>query len=146
IAGPGSGYHGGMSASRAFPLRLTAAGATDIGRRRKHNEDAVLLRPDLNLYLLADGAGGHNAGNLASALAVTSIANSCEAAVESAGPHDKMEVDDFGLWVQARRLAVAVQKANRDIVEIAKTAKERKGMGSTIVAALFAPASAMLHL
>ena len=135
-----------MSASRSFAFRLVAAGATDIGRRRKHNEDAILLRPDLNLFLLADGAGGHNAGNVASALATTSIANFFEVPVGGAVVPERVEVDDFGLWVAARRLAIAVQKANRDIVEIAKTSKQRKGMGSTIVAASLSPTSGMLHL
>ena len=57
-----------------LPLHIVAAGATDIGRVRVHNEDAVLLRPDLDLYILADGAGGHNAGNVASAPNATRIA------------------------------------------------------------------------
>ena len=40
-----------------LPLQVVAAGATDIGKVRVHNEDAILLRPDLDLYILADGAG-----------------------------------------------------------------------------------------
>src|SRR2546425_6864342 len=51
-----------------------AAGATDIGQR-EHDEDHILIRPELGLFLLADGAGGHNAGNVASALAPTTVAN-----------------------------------------------------------------------
>src|SRR6478736_6409660 len=80
-------------ATRAWlPLEIAAAGATDIGKTRQHNEDAVLLRPDLCLYVLADGAGGHNAGNVASAIATTSIANYIERfAGESLG-----EIDPFG--------------------------------------------------
>jgi len=49
-------------------LELHAAGDTHIGRR-EHNEDTILIRPDMALYVLADGAGGENAGNVASALA-----------------------------------------------------------------------------
>src|SRR5690606_22128725 len=56
------------------PVRVEAAGDTHIGGR-SHNEDAILLRPDLNLYLVADGAGGQNAGNVAASLAISTIAH-----------------------------------------------------------------------
>ncbi|MEO6601439.1 MAG: hypothetical protein ABIQ16_16300 [Polyangiaceae bacterium] len=56
-------------------LVLQAGGATDVGKRRSHNEDAVLTREDLSLYLVADGAGGHNAGEVASALCARSMSN-----------------------------------------------------------------------
>jgi serine/threonine protein phosphatase PrpC len=115
-----------------LPLKLDAYGSVDIGRRRKHNEDAVLLRPDLLVYVLADGAGGHNAGNVASALATTSVANffeTTEAAMAGAP-----DVDRFGLSKGERRLAAAIQRANRDIVDISKTSNKHKGMGTTIVA------------
>jgi PPM family protein phosphatase len=46
-------------------LKLVASGATDIGQRRSCNEDRFLIRDELGLYLLADGAGGHDAGDLA---------------------------------------------------------------------------------
>jgi len=125
-------------------LKIVAAGATDIGRTRKHNEDAVLLRPDLHLYLLADGAGGHDAGNVASALATTSIAHSFETSQPEA--ETKPEFDEFGLPTGARRLARAIQKANRDIVDIAKASNRHRGMGSTVVAAAASPKSGLLHI
>src|SRR5450755_4514668 len=89
-----------------LPLTLTAAGATDIGKIRRHNEDSILLRPDLALFILADGAGGHNAGNVASALATTAIANFFEATGHGAVEPD---LDAFGLAIAARRLATALQ-------------------------------------
>src|SRR4051812_11872584 len=92
------------------PLRITAAGATDIGRVRQHNEDSILLRPDLNLFLLADGAGGHNAGNVASALATTSMAHFFEATQGEQKP----AMDPLGVPTLSRRLARAAQRANRD--------------------------------
>src|ERR1700677_2593307 len=100
-------------------LAIQAAGATDIGRARKHNEDAVLLRHDLGLYIVADGAGGHNAGNVASALATTSIANFFENTQKDA--EALPTYDDCGFSTAARRMARAIQRANRDILEIAKS-------------------------
>ena len=129
-------------ATRAWlPLHITAAGATDIGRGRAHNEDAVLLRPELALWVLADGAGGHNAGNVASALATTAIANY----VEHWGPPTE-EIDPFGTPRALRRLATALQKANRDIIDIARSSNKLKGMGSTAVAAQVTADNGLLHV
>ena len=51
---------------------------TDVGRRRKHNEDAVLVDDALGLYVVADGMGGHAAGEVASAQAVKSVREALE--------------------------------------------------------------------
>jgi PPM family protein phosphatase len=127
-----------------LPLKLDAFGAVDIGRKRKHNEDAVLLRPDLQLYVLADGAGGHNAGNVASALATTSVANFFEETEESFKALPL--IDQFGLSVGERRLVAAVQRANRDIIDISKTSNKHKGMGSTVVALSISAAHGIAHV
>jgi len=95
----------------------TGAGATNIGKR-EHNEDNVLLRPEIGLFLLADGAGGHNAGNVASALATSTVAHVYEASGKSLA--DRPDIDQFGLWTGARRLAAAIHKANIEIIDIAK--------------------------
>jgi len=116
---------------------IDAGGTTDVGKVRKHNEDALLVRKDLRLFVVADGAGGHNAGDVASRLAVRSIENYFEATESAAA--GLPERDQFGLPTQGRRLAAAVQKANADIVEIARLSQERKGMGSTVVAAYVRP-------
>lgn len=120
-----------------------AAGATDIGER-DHNEDHVLLRPELGLFLLADGAGGHNAGNVASALATTTVANVFE--TSAAALADRPEIDTFGLWTIARRLATAIQRANAEVLEVAKRTAKYQGMGTTIVAAAFSPEGDIVHV
>jgi len=126
-----------------LPLKLTAAGGTDIGRVRRHNEDAILLRPDLALFILADGAGGHNAGNVASALATTAIANFFESTGHGA---EEPDLDQFGLPIAARRLAASLQKANEDILDIAKTSNKLRGMGTTAVALSFFPKTGQVHV
>ncbi len=115
-------------------LRVVGAGNTHIGGR-EHNEDAVLLRPDLDLYMVADGAGGHAAGNVASVLATTTVAHYFESTQDealNAPPFDAM-----GLSWGARRLATAFQRANREVIEVAGSSDRRKGMGTTLVAAYF---------
>jgi serine/threonine protein phosphatase PrpC len=120
-----------------------AAGGTNIGRR-EHNEDHVLVRPELGLFLLADGAGGHNAGNVASALATTTVANVFE--TTAALLAERPEIDQFGLWTGARRLAAAIHRANSDIIDIAKKSSKYRGMGTTIVALAFSEYGDVVHI
>jgi serine/threonine protein phosphatase PrpC len=125
-------------------LVLQAGGATDVGKRRTHNEDAVLVRDDLSLYLVADGAGGHNAGEVASALCARSMANYFGATIRSS--HQSPEFNRFGIPHGARRLSAAVLKANRDIVEISRSSRAHRGMGTTVVAACFSARSGLMHV
>lgn len=109
---------------------------TDVGRQRKHNEDHVLLRPELDLYVVADGMGGHNAGDVASRLTTTSLRNFYEATQDGADIPAALvsEEDDRSLDRDGLRLAVAVRKANRDVHEISQSFRQHHGMGSTVVA------------
>jgi len=124
-------------------LLSVGAGATDIGQR-EHNEDQVLLRGELGLFLLADGAGGHNAGNVASALATTTVANVFETSATSLG--DRPEIDEFGLWTMARRLATAIHRANAEVIEVAKKTEKYQGMGTTLVALAFSADGDIVHV
>ena len=125
-------------------LVLQAGGATDVGKRRAHNEDTLLVRDDLSLYLVADGAGGHNAGEVASALCARSMSNYFGATIRST--HQSPEFNRFGIPNGARRLSAAVLKANRDIVEISRSSHAHRGMGTTVVAACFSPRSGLMHV
>jgi protein phosphatase len=133
-----------MPAERHADSTLRAFGATDVGRKRKHNEDVVLVREDLALFAVADGAGGHQAGEVAAALAARSLSNYFGATVRTT--HERPEFDRFGMPNGARRLAAAVQKANRDVLEISRTHQQHRGMGSTVVAASFSPRSGLVHV
>jgi protein phosphatase len=124
-------------------LLAVGAGATDVGQR-EHNEDHVLLRPELGLFVLADGAGGHNAGNVASALAATTVANVFETSAATLGR--RPEIDEFGLWTMARRLATAVQRANAEVIDIAKKTAKYQGMGTTLIALAFSADGDVVHV
>ena len=126
------------------PFRITSAGVTDVGRKRKHNEDVVLVREDLFLWVVADGAGGHAAGEVAAALAARSVANYMGSTVRKAW--DKPVYDAFGFTNGSRRLAAAIRKANQDVLEIARSREEYKNMVTTVVAASFSTRSGLLHI
>ncbi len=126
------------------PLDVVAAGETDRGCRRAANEDALLVRSDVGLYVVADGAGGHSAGNVASAIATTALAKVFDASEPEY--RDKPERDAFGLFTAARRLSVSVQKANQSVIEIARSSNKYRGMGTTIVCALVVPQTGRIHL
>ena len=126
------------------PFKLVYSGTTNIGRARQFNEDAVLLRPDLCVFAVADGAGGHNAGNVASSLAVTSLANYFERTEPDT--LTKPELDGFGLLTGARRISSALHFANREIREIAAAGHKRTGMGSTVVALSFSRSARLAHV
>src|SRR5690348_1921417 len=125
-------------------LQTAAAGLTDVGRQRRHNEDHILVRPELGLFVVADGMGGHNAGNVASALVTTSIDNYFLATAKEEPPAPKPE--DAGLADHARRIAHAVRKANRDVYEISSTHQQHHGMGSTIVGIYIPPGRDEIHI
>lgn len=123
------------------PLKLVAAGDTHIGLR-DHNEDTVLLRRDLDLFVLADGAGGDNAGSVASAMATASIAHFFEETQD----RDEPEFDELGLPMAARRLAAAVQGANAEISELARAQDKYRGMGTTVMAVYMLPHRGVVHI
>ncbi len=121
---------------------------TDVGRQRKHNEDHVLLRPELDLYVVADGMGGHNAGDVASRLTTTSLRNFYEATHDGGDvpaslitADDPTDMDRDGL-----RLAAGIRKANRDVHEISQSFRQHHGMGSTVVAVAVECAAARIHV
>ncbi|WP_157907705.1 Stp1/IreP family PP2C-type Ser/Thr phosphatase [Sorangium cellulosum] len=118
---------------------------TDVGRQRKHNEDNVLVKSDLGLFVVADGMGGHNAGNVASALATKSLDNFFEAtragSLPGPVPADEQELDP-----EARRVVAAIRKANHDVFVISNTYTQHQGMGSTVVAAYVSCETEQIHV
>ncbi|WP_437330486.1 Stp1/IreP family PP2C-type Ser/Thr phosphatase [Sorangium sp. So ce381] len=130
------------TSSRTRPV---AAAVTDVGRQRKHNEDNVLVKSELGLFVVADGMGGHNAGNVASALATKSLDNFFEAtragSLPGPVPADEQELDP-----EARRIVAAIRKANHDVFVISNTYTQHQGMGSTVVAAYVSCETEQIHV
>jgi protein phosphatase len=114
---------------------LVAHGVTHPGTVRKINEDALLWDLDLGLFIVADGMGGHNAGEVASRLAVDTIRTFMQRSRDG---------DDFTwpygidpqLSFDANRMMTAIKLANRRVFKAGESRDEYTGMGTTIVAAL----------
>jgi serine/threonine protein phosphatase PrpC len=115
---------------------LSAHGETDVGRRRKINEDSIFVAD--GLLVVCDGMGGHQAGEVASALAVETIARFVQRTDE-----DRELTWPFGFdprqSFNANRLRTAVKLANRAVFKHANSGDAYTGMGTTVAAALVSP-------
>lgn len=116
-------------------MKIQYAGATHVGMKRDHNEDNLMLLPEMNLFVVADGMGGHSSGEVASRIAVDTLKSFFE---ETDGDDDitwpfKQEKE---LSYDENRLAAAVKLANRNIFETALADVRFKGMGTTFVGIL----------
>ena len=109
---------------------LRSFGVTDKGRTRSTNEDCFSIQDDLGLFVLADGMGGHNAGEVASRLAVDALVE-----FYGAGADDWPFGYDPDRSVDGNRLRTAIHLANIRILEMAATSEHYAGMGTTVVAA-----------
>ncbi len=115
-------------------MLLSASGTTHPGRRAS-NEDALLVDAPLGLFVVADGMGGHKAGEVAARLAIDAIHEFIE---QSRGTRDLTWPYglDPELSVDANRLRTAVRLANTRVLEAAESRVECAGMGTTVVAVL----------
>lgn len=124
-------------------MNINVFGQTDVGKKRDHNEDAFLVDRDLGLYLVADGMGGHAAGEVASATAVDVISKHVRenlALVQSYkydAPHEVCEKI-------LKMLEFAVQNACSAIYTMGQQDKRRHGMGTTLSMMLVADSGAFL--
>ena len=120
---------------------IRSAWRTDVGQVRDHNEDAVLVKEvgqdsiagnDFRgLYIVSDGMGGAEAGEVASQIAIQTVARHVEAAWADAEAEEEV---DAAAW--ERCLREAVETANARIVQYGKDHPESAGLGATIVAVL----------
>jgi len=115
-------------------LQIEIGARSDVGRVRNNNEDSYRLVPELNLFVLSDGMGGEAHGEVASALAVETVAGHClEAANNLSTPFfGELRPD---LSEKTNRLASAVHLANRKIHGSAHSSPRRRRMGATVLAA-----------
>ncbi len=115
--------------------KLEIVNISDTGRRRPHNEDSTLSDGENGLVVLADGMGGYKAGEVASAIAVTS---SHEQICSELKKIKSTQIDEAtGLNSESAVVKEAIIQANSNIYNSAQGDPECQGMGTTIVVALF---------
>ncbi len=114
--------------------RTDVGAYSHVGRVRKENQDAYGVFPDLGFFVVADGLGGHRAGEVASRMAVDTL----RAALESTDDDDLTPITDptGSTSIGGRRLVIAVEEANRRIRDASRD-PAHAGMGSTVAAVLF---------
>jgi serine/threonine protein phosphatase PrpC len=116
-------------------MKISYQAVTDGGRKRKGNEDALFLNPEQRLFVVADGMGGHAAGEVASKIAVDSIN---EFVTLTGG--DEEITWPFGLdetiSYDGNRLKTAIRHANRKVLEATREKTEYEGMATTVAAVL----------
>ena len=115
-----------------MPMKVQAFGHTDIGRKRQGNEDAYLVDHEHGVYIVADGMGGHSAGEVASARAIEVVQKHVS---EHLGVLSKLEGDASNENRLAAQSLVeeAVQAACADIFRMAQSDSGKRGMGTTFV-------------
>ena len=127
---------GGAGSGEAMSgARITCEAVSDVGRKRKGNEDALFLNQEQRLYVVADGMGGHAAGEVASKVAVEAIAEF----VELTGGNQEITwpfgLDDT-ISYEGNRLKTAVRHANSRVLEATRESSEYEGMATTVAAVL----------
>lgn len=128
-------------------MRIVSCGITDVGLKRAHNEDNYLINEELQLFVVADGMGGHAGGEYASAICVntveevvTSYESDAVAASDLSGgekPTEEATTEDVDpVEVARHKVRYAIQLAGRRIYEKAADMPEYHGMGTTAVVLL----------
>ena len=117
-------------------ITIESAGISDIGRRREQNEDSLFFDDGLGLYVVADGMGGHNAGEVASNLVAETIRDYIKQNHSDAQVEEQVNVD-ANLSKEARRLLAGIHLSNRIVHETALSNEAYRGMGSTVSAVYF---------
>jgi PPM family protein phosphatase len=121
---------------------LTWAVRSDPGLKRTSNEDSYSTRPDVGLFVVADGMGGHVAGEVASRVAVEAI----EAFIHETAGADKNRTWPFPfdptVSLEANRLRAAFRLANRKIASAIADSQDLRGMATTASAVLLGPQGA----
>lgn len=108
----------------ALPLSWRSWAITHTGKRRKHNEDSLLDRPDVGLWVVADGMGGHKAGDVASQLIVKTL-------------NDLLPIEPFGDYV--KKVENYLQNVNTQLRQLAAMEYSGQLVGSTVVALVCGP-------
>jgi protein phosphatase len=116
---------------------LRAAAITDPGRLRARNEDAFLVSSADELYVVADGMGGHSGGDVASKMAIDVLASAIARAEATDTPT---------LPPRAAQLVAAFEEANATILDVGTHDRNLTDMGTTLVAARFCPRKGVVYI
>lgn len=123
---------------------LRHAGRTDVGRQREINEDAYCVLPRFGLYVVADGMGGHRAGDVASHLATDSISQFF-GDTEGEDATWPFHFDPERTY-EENRLVAGIKLANRRIYEASNGNADVRGMGTTVVGCVFVPSASRVYV
>src|SRR5436305_676781 len=125
-------------------MRAIAAGISDVGLQREHNEDSFVVLKEYDLFVVADGMGGHRAGDVASKLATETISEF----FKSTANEDVTWPFHFdtNLSEEENRLLTGIRVANRQIFERSTRSREYHGMGTTVVGAMFSPSKRRMYI
>lgn len=125
-------------------MRILASGLTDVGLQRDHNEDTFRCLDEYSLYLVADGMGGHNSGEIASAMAAEGMRTFFES-TEKDDATWPFPVDP-NLSLQENRLSASIKMANKQIFDRSCSDHSTHGMGTTIVGLLISLERGIAHV
>ena len=124
-------------------MKIAYQAVTDVGRKRKGNEDNLIADAEQNLFAVADGMGGHAAGEVASKVAVDAI----HEFIGLTGGDEEITWPyglDEGISYDGNRLKTALRYANGKVLEVAKSRADYESMATTVAAVLLDGATANL--
>ena len=121
-------------------MQIKASGLSDVGLKRDGNEDSFSTDDSLSLYVVADGMGGHLAGEVASRIAVEMINKSFRKWIEEEAQIDELfGKPDSSLSLMGNYILSSIKLANKVVYEMAMEYKQYHGMGTTVVILLVTP-------
>jgi serine/threonine protein phosphatase PrpC len=127
-----------MSSDESHPrIRQKTAVLTDVGVIREHNEDAAFADPDGDFFIVADGMGGHAAGEVASNMAVEAVARALESSRGDVAEFARSPSDE-GRRSLVSVLENAVRQAHQAVYERGAKESDKQGMGTTLDVVLIA--------
>lgn len=122
---------------------VESAGISDVGKKRSQNEDSFFFDDNMGLYVVADGMGGHLAGEVASRLVVDTMRDSIKQYSENQEPDELAYVDD-SLSKEANHLLSSIRLSNQVVHNASLQDESFRGMGSTVSALYFTDDSFVL--
>lgn len=112
---------------------VQSAGITDVGKKRKGNEDSFFFNDAMRFYVVADGMGGHKAGEVASQMVVEALQEHMQKAKGESKTDDMTSVDGK-LSREANYLVAGIHQANQAVHQRSQSSTAYQGMGSTVSA------------